>query len=133
MVPPAAALWIHPCIHMEATVTRGCFRSVWLNMVEILSQGHSWERASWADEFVSRTSPQPHWNSLELHCSLKCFLPYLPSFPLSFTGVRPASWSDSFLSFFWLPLHFSLPGISSSKSLAWLIPSWFCLLLHNPF
>lgn len=30
----------------------------------------------------------------------------LPSFPLSLTGVRPASWSDSSLSLLWLPPHF---------------------------
>ena len=160
--------------------------SLWLDIVGLLGQGHSWKRKdSLVEDFVSRTSQQPCWTSFELHCSLRwhsgrqsacqcrrCkrlgfdpwagkipwsrkwqptpgFLPgkshgqrslagyspwgckrvrhnwayththnwdasYQPHIlPLSFTGVRFASWSDSSLSLPWSPMSFSFVDISS--------------------
>ena len=46
--------------------------SLWLNIVGLLGQGHSWKRKdSLVEDFVSRTSQQPCWTSFKSHCSLR--------------------------------------------------------------
>lgn len=131
-VPESIINWWSHLLHSESNTIfierphlQWATASLWLNMVEALRQGHSWE--------AKDSSGGRLWlkdSSATLLNFLRGFLLKLSSFSPSFTGVRPA-WSNGFPSLFRLLLHlFSLAGVSPIKSFTWLIPSW-CLLLHN--
>lgn len=81
------------------------------------------------DYFWLKDFPLASWNFLRLHDSLRLFLFKLPSFLLSYTGVRPAPCSDSLPVFSdSLPIFPHRNSPYPHRSLVYLISSWHLLL-----
>lgn len=97
---PHAMLWICYCVYSEATLPTVA-PSQRQSIVVILMQAHSCETCDMMAVLTHRLLISQGETFLELHCSLRLYLPNLSSFPPSFRGIRPASLSVSNCQPFW--------------------------------